>query len=163
MIIEKIPDNIKLKADMVAELLEVKPKTVRKWVNENKLRSCNPGGHHRILGKDLKEFLLNREQKQQRTRMKLGSLFKNITEESFENWLFKAKMTGEVRYLPTVFNEIIENKIYRTNDVAKLLGITPASVRTYVSQKGLRSLNHGGHHVIMGKDLKEFLFKRITN
>lgn len=168
-----IPDSIKLKPDTVAELLGVTPKTVRKWVRENKLPSANPGGHHRILGKDLKEFANDKKweidpntgvekiESTRRSRAKSRTLIET-DEIMYSSWLHKAKMTGEIRFLPDVFKDVLDNQVYRTNDVATLLGVTPAAVRIFVSQKGLRSLNQGGHHVILGKDLKEFLFKRIT-
>ncbi|WML45395.1 helix-turn-helix domain-containing protein [Neobacillus sp. PS3-40] len=157
--VDKIPDNIMLNPETIGKLICVAPKTVRRWVNENKLPSCNPGGHHRILGKDLKKFL---EQKPKKGHRINGRVIENLQGENFDSWMEKVKKTGEKSSLPLIFEVILDYKVYKSGHVAKMLGVTPATVRLLVSQKGLRSVNTKGHHVILGKDLKEFLFKRIT-
>ena len=47
----------------VAELLRVKPETVREWLRSGELRGLNLGGRWRVLWGDLQGFLKDRQNK----------------------------------------------------------------------------------------------------
>ena len=47
----------------VAELLRVKPETVREWLRSGELRGLNLGGRWRVLREDLQEFIKDRQNK----------------------------------------------------------------------------------------------------
>lgn len=151
-----VPDDMILNVDLVAEMLGITPKTVRRWFQENKLPSCNPGGHHRVKGKDLKEFIKN---KPKRTR---NSAVQVSYPKKYNEWLTKAVLTGE-KLGTSLLDSILDFKFYKSKDIAKELGVSTAAVRLYVSQGKLKSLNSGGRHIIQGKDLKQFLYERIIS
>lgn len=60
----KVDDEMILTASEIAELLGVSQETVRRWCREFKLRVLSPGGHYRVRGEDLKEFVFERYREQ---------------------------------------------------------------------------------------------------
>lgn len=62
-------DDTILDSETISELLGVSQAAVRNWINKGRLPSINPGGHHRVRGRDLKEFLFARDWKNIRKRM----------------------------------------------------------------------------------------------
>jgi excisionase family DNA binding protein len=155
--IDWIPDDMIFKVDQVAELLGVVPLTVRRWIYSGKLSSTNPGGHHRILGSHLKEILKKNSLKVFQNHLS------NLDSKSYNEWLRKAKLTGKTVDLPSIFNRIPDYMLYNTSEIASLLGVHSSTVRVWVNQGDLKTLNPAGHHRIQGKDLKEFLFQRLTS
>lgn len=79
---------------------------------------------------------------------------------SYKDWAGKSALTGE-SLGTNVFDGILDFKFYKTSEIARILGVSTATVRLYVSQGKLKSLNSAGHHIVQGKDLKQFMYQRL--
>lgn len=75
------------------------------------------------------------------------------------------KDTNEIQdiNLPRIF-EILDDDLYLTpKDISELIGVHPETVRRWCRNKKLRIISPSGRYNILGKDLKEFLFRWYIN
>lgn len=47
--------------DEVAEILKIHPQTIRKWINEGKIRGFKVGAHWRVTGQQITDFIKRNE------------------------------------------------------------------------------------------------------
>jgi len=47
--------------EKVAEMLDLHPQTIRRWIKEGKLKATKPGQSYKIRKEDLEELLKNKE------------------------------------------------------------------------------------------------------
>lgn len=159
-LLDLIPDEIHFKADQVAEIIDRAPKTIRKWCHKGLIISSNPGGQHRISGKELKRFLS--ENSDERERIRKSPLLYILGEMGYDDWFTKTKHTGQSMLLPEVFELLDDNKPYSTKKVSEYLGITPDQVRSFISKGELPSLTpKEKQNRMLGKDIKVFLYNRL--
>lgn len=65
--------------------------------------------------------------------------------------------------LPRIF-EFLDDDLYLTpKDISELIGVHPETVRRWCRSKKLRIIAPTGHFKILGKDLKDFLFRWYIN
>ncbi|WP_047986078.1 helix-turn-helix domain-containing protein [Ornithinibacillus californiensis] len=65
--------------------------------------------------------------------------------------------------LPRIF-ELLDDDLFLTpKDISELIGVHPETVRRWCRNKKLRIIAPAGHYKILGKDLKEFLFRWYFN
>ncbi|MGE7128947.1 helix-turn-helix domain-containing protein [Lysinibacillus xylanilyticus] len=65
--------------------------------------------------------------------------------------------------IPRIF-EILDDDLYLTpKDISELIGVHPETVRRWCRNKKLRIIAPSGRYKILGKDLKEFLFRLNIN
>lgn len=62
-IIENVPyEKQVFTPDEVAEILKLHPQTVRKWLNEGKIKASKLGTHWRATGQNIIDFMKDNEQ-----------------------------------------------------------------------------------------------------
>jgi DNA-directed RNA polymerase specialized sigma24 family protein len=65
--------------------------------------------------------------------------------------------------LPRLFTLIDDDVLLSPTDIAEMLGNTPETVRSWCRSGKLRVVSPIGRYMVMGDDLKEFMFDRFKN
>lgn len=55
-----------------------------------------------------------------------------------------------------------EVKYYKTSDIAKRFGVTPATVRTWIREGKLKASSPSGRHRISEHELERFINQQLT-